>query len=125
MYTSTQDKPWTVPMLADAKRDGRRLVMLTAYDAGFARTLDDAGVDIVLVGDSLGMVVQGRDSTLPVTVDDVVYHTACVARGLSNALLVTDLPFQSDATPERALDASVRCLQAGAGMVKIEGAGFK
>src|SRR4029079_3775790 len=71
------------------------------------------------------MVVQGRDSTLPVTVDDVVYHTACVARGLSNALLVTDLPFQADATPERALDASMRCLQAGAGMVKIEGAGFK
>ena len=126
MYADRPDrKPWTVPMLADAKRDGRRLVMLTAYDAGFARALDDAGVDIVLVGDSLGMVVQGRDSTLPVTVDDVVYHTACVARGLSNALLVTDLPFQADATPERALDASMRCLQAGAGMVKIEGAGFK
>jgi 3-methyl-2-oxobutanoate hydroxymethyltransferase len=126
MYADRPErKPWTVPMLADAKRDGRRLVMLTAYDAGFARTLDDAGVDIVLVGDSLGMVVQGRDSTLPVTVDDVVYHTACVARGLSNALLVTDLPFQADATPERALDASMRCLQAGAGMVKSEGAGFK
>jgi len=126
MYADRPErKAWTVPMLADAKRDGRRLVMLTAYDAGFARALDDAGVDIVLVGDSLGMVVQGRDSTLPVTVDDVVYHTACVARGLSNALLVTDLPFQADATPERALDASMRCLQAGAGMVKIEGAGFK
>ena len=69
-------------MLADAKRDGRKLVMLTAYDAGFARVLDDNGVDLVLVGDSLGMVVQGHDSTLPVTVDDIVYHTACVARGL-------------------------------------------
>ena len=126
MYADRPDrKPWTVPMLADAKRDGRKLVMLTAYDAGFARTLDESGVDIVLVGDSLGMVVQGHDSTLPVTIDDVVYHTACVARGLSSALLVTDLPFQADATTERALDASMRCLQAGAGMVKLEGAGFK
>ena len=110
-------------MLADAKREGRRLAMLTCYDAGFARTLDAAGIDLVLVGDSLGMVVQGHDSTLPVTVDDIAYHTACVARGLSNALLVSDLPFQADASPERALDASVRCLQAGAAMVMLEGAG--
>jgi 3-methyl-2-oxobutanoate hydroxymethyltransferase len=71
------------------------------------------------------MVVQGHDSTLPVTIDDIAYHTACVARGLSSALLVSDLPFQADATPERALDASTRCLQAGAGMVKLEGAGHK
>ena len=127
MYAADRSdrKPWTVPMLAEAKREGRRLVMLTAYDASFARTLDENGVDIVLVGDSLGMVVQGHASTLPVSVDDVVYHTAAVARGLSNALLVTDLPFQSDATTARALEASVRCLQAGAGMVKLEGAGFK
>ncbi|MGN6513513.1 MAG: 3-methyl-2-oxobutanoate hydroxymethyltransferase [Lysobacteraceae bacterium] len=118
-------KPWSVPMLADAKRDGRRLVMLTAYDAGFARCMDENGVDLVLVGDSLGMVVQGQASTLPVTVDDIAYHTACVARGLSTALLVSDLPFQADATPERALDASTRCLQAGAAMVKLEGAGHK
>lgn len=117
--------PWTVPMLADAKREGRRLVMLTAYDAGFARVLDEAGVDLVLVGDSLGMVVQGHGSTLPVSVDDIVYHTTCVARGLSRALLLSDLPFQADATPGRALDASVRCLQAGAGMVKLEGADAK
>ena len=130
MYTTTGSraadaKPWTVPMLAEAKRDGRKLVMLTAYDAGFARVLDDNGVDLVLVGDSLGMVVQGHDSTLPVTVDDIVYHTGCVARGLSRALLIADLPFQADATPQRALDASVRCLQAGATMVKLEGAGHK
>src|SRR5688500_1625373 len=125
MSTHADARRWTVPMLADAKRDGRRLVMLTCYDAGFARTLDAAGIDLVLVGDSLGMVVQGRDSTLPVTVDDIAYHTACVARGLSAALLVSDLPFQADATPGRALDASVRCLQAGAGMVKLEGAGHK
>ena len=77
-------KAWTVPMLADAKREGRRLVMLTAYDASFARTLDDNGVDLVLVGDSLGMVVQGRNSTLPVVVDDIVYHTTCAARGIAS-----------------------------------------
>jgi 3-methyl-2-oxobutanoate hydroxymethyltransferase len=130
MYTTSASgpadaKPWTVPMLADAKREGRRLVMLTAYDAGFARVFDDNGVDLVLVGDSLGMVVQGHGSTLPVTVDDIAYHTACVARGLSHALLVADMPFGADATPAHALAASIRFLQAGAGMVKLEGAGHK
>ena len=121
--TANHDKPLTVPGLADARREGRRLAMLTAYDAGFARVLDANGVDIVLVGDSLGMVVQGRDSTLPVGVGDIEYHVRSVARGLRRALLVADLPFQADATPERALDASTRLLQAGAGMVKLEGAG--
>lgn len=125
MYTSDDRKPLTVPALADAKAAGRRLAMLTAYDAGFARVLDDNGVDLVLVGDSLGMVVQGQASTLPVTVDDIAYHVACVARGLSRALLVADLPFQADATPARALDASTRLLQVGAQMVKLEGAGHK
>jgi len=118
-------KPWTVPMLAEAREDGRKLAMLTAYDAGFARAMDRAGIDLVLVGDSLGMVVQGRDSTLPVTVEDIAYHTACVARGLSTALLVSDLPFQADASPQRALDAATRFLQAGAAMAKLEGAGHK
>ncbi|WP_206859354.1 3-methyl-2-oxobutanoate hydroxymethyltransferase [Lysobacter changpingensis] len=126
MYSGTpNEKPWTVPALAQAKRDGRKLVMLTCYDAGFARTMDDAGIDLVLIGDSLGMVVQGHDSTLPVTVADVAYHTACVARGLGKALLIADLPFGADATPERALEASVRLLQAGATMVKLEGAAHK
>jgi 3-methyl-2-oxobutanoate hydroxymethyltransferase len=125
MSAHADSKPWTVPMLAEAKREHRRLAMLTCYDAGFARALDSAGVDLVLVGDSLGMVVQGRDSTLPVTVDDIVYHTGCVARGLSRALLIADLPFQADAGSARALDASTRCLQAGAAMVKLEGAGHK
>jgi len=126
MYTATQsDKPWTVPAMLDAKGERRKLVMLTCYDAGFARVLNANGVDLILVGDSLGMVVQGKDSTLPVTVDDIAYHTACVARVLTRALLIADLPFQADATPERALDASTRLLQAGAGMVKLEGAGHK
>jgi 3-methyl-2-oxobutanoate hydroxymethyltransferase len=112
-------------MLADAKRQGHRLVMLTAYDAGFARVFDENGADLILVGDSLGMVVQGQESTLPVTVADIAYHTQCVARGLRKALLISDLPFQADATPERALDASVQLLRAGAAMVKLEGAGHK
>lgn len=125
MSTQADSKPWTVPALAEAKREGRRLVMLTAYDNSFARVADANGIDLILIGDSLGMVVQGHDSTLPVGVDDIVYHTRAVARGLNRALLIADLPFQSDATPERALDASIRLLQAGAEMVKLEGAGHK
>ena len=125
MSTHADSKPWTVPALAEAKRNGQKLVMLTAYDAGFARAFDANGVDLILVGDSLGMVVQGHDSTLPVSVDDVVYHTRAVAGVLERALLVSDLPFGADATAERALDASLKLLQAGAEMVKIEGAGFK
>jgi len=125
MSTHADSKSWTVPALAEAKRDGRKLVMLTAYDAGFARAFDANGVDLILIGDSLGMVVQGHDSTLPVTVADIAYHTAAVARVLQRALLVADLPFGADATPERAFEASLQLLQAGAEMVKIEGAGFK
>ncbi|GAB1407173.1 3-methyl-2-oxobutanoate hydroxymethyltransferase [Thermomonas brevis] len=118
-------KPWTVPMLAEARAAGRKLVMLTSYDASFARVLDDNGTDLILIGDSLGMVVQGRDSTLPVSVDDIVYHTACVARGAANALKIADFPFGSDASPEQAHAAAVRFVQAGAAMVKLEGAGHK
>jgi 3-methyl-2-oxobutanoate hydroxymethyltransferase len=125
MSTHAEIKKWTLPGLAAAKRERRRLVMLTAYDYSFARVADANGVDLILVGDSLGMVVQGHDSTLPVTVEQVAYHTAAVARGLTRAMLVADLPFQSDATPERALQASVALLQAGAEMVKLEGAGHK
>ena len=125
MSTHADSKPWTVPALAEAKRNGQKLVMLTAYDAGFARTFDANGVDLILIGDSLGMVVQGHDSTLPVTVADIAYHTTAVARVLQRALLVADLPFGADATPERALDAALQLLRAGAEMVKLEGAGFK
>ncbi|OGT55660.1 MAG: 3-methyl-2-oxobutanoate hydroxymethyltransferase [Gammaproteobacteria bacterium RIFCSPHIGHO2_12_FULL_63_22] len=114
----------TVPKLRQMKADGERIVSLTAYDASFARLMDACGVDVVLVGDSLGMVVQGHKSTLPVTVADIVYHSACVARGLRSALLVADMPFQSCATPLRALESAVPMLaEGGASMVKIEGAG--
>lgn len=118
-------KRWTVPMLAQARAEGRKLVMLTGYDASFARVLDDNGTDLILIGDSLGMVVQGHDSTLPVRVEDIVYHTAAVARGARRALKIADFPFGADATPEQAHAAAVRFIQAGASMVKLEGAGHK
>lgn len=121
----TSTKPVTVPQLAAMREAGHKLVMLTCYDAGFARTLDVNGVDLILIGDSLGMVVQGGDSTLAVTVDDIAYHTRCVAAATRRVLIVADLPFLADASPERALDAAAEFLAAGAGMVKLEGAGHK
>jgi 3-methyl-2-oxobutanoate hydroxymethyltransferase len=97
--------------------------MLTAYDASFAWQLEAAGIDVALVGDSLGMVVQGHASTLPVTLDQMVYHTAAVARGLSATLLVADLPFMADRDVDHVLAAGARLVgEAGAAMVKIEGA---
>jgi len=117
-------KPVTVPGLKAMKAEGRKIVMLTAYDASFAAQLEFAGVDVALVGDSLGMVVQGRSSTLPVTIDEMVYHTAATARGLSATLLVADLPFMSDRDVPSAMEAAARLVgQGGAAMVKIEGAG--
>ncbi len=112
----------TVPALAALAREGTRIAMLTAYDASFAALCDRAGVDVVLVGDSLGMVIQGRESTLPVTLADVVYHTRCVAAGCQRALVISDLPFGSyQAGPEIAYTAAVAAMQAGAQMVKLEG----
>jgi len=100
----------------------RKLAMLTCYDAGFAATLDAAGVDMILIGDSLGMVVQGHDSTLPVTVEHVAYHTACVARGAARPWIVADMPFGSfQVSPEQAFTNAVALMQAGSQMVKIEG----
>jgi 3-methyl-2-oxobutanoate hydroxymethyltransferase len=115
-------KPVSLPRLREMRTAGEPIAMLTCYDASFARLLDAAGVDCVLVGDSLGMVVQGLDSTLPVTVADVAYHTRCVARGLSAAWLIADMPFGSyQAGPEQALASAVELMQAGAKMVKLEG----
>jgi 3-methyl-2-oxobutanoate hydroxymethyltransferase len=125
MYSPTSSGNVTLPALAQMKRRGEKIVALTAYDASFGRLLDAAGVDLVLVGDSLGMVLQGHASTLPVTVEDIVYHCACVARGMHAPLLVADMPFGSYATPERAFDAAHAMLAAGhASMVKLEGAGY-
>lgn len=125
MYVQASDrKPVTVPALRQMKEQARRIAMLTAYDASFAAQLEMAGVDVALVGDSLGMVIQGHDSTLPVSVDDMVYHCRAVARGLATTLLVADLPFMSDRDVPHALDAAARLFsEGGAAMVKIEGAG--
>ena len=115
----------TVPRLHEMKSSGDKIVALTAYDASFAAQCDAGGVDVALVGDSLGMVVQGQASTLPVSVDDMVYHTAAVSRGLSNALLVADLPFMSFRDVDAALRSSARLMaQGGAAMVKLEGADY-
>lgn len=114
--------PVTIPGLALMKRERRKIAVLTAYDAGFARVLDDAGVDVILVGDSLGMVVQGQPYTLSVSMQDIVYHTACVARGVRRALIVADMPFMSYHSPVQAAENAARLIQqGGAQMVKLEG----
>ncbi|MBP1148431.1 MULTISPECIES: 3-methyl-2-oxobutanoate hydroxymethyltransferase [Methylocaldum] len=114
-------KALTIPDLAAMKRRDEKIVALTAYDASFAKLMDDAGVDLVLVGDSLGMVVQGEPTTLPVTLDDMVYHTRCVARGIRRAVLAADMPFASYSGPAQAIDSAARLIRGGAHMVKIEG----
>ena len=88
-------KPVTLATLREMKAKGEKIVCLTAYDYSFAQLLDNAGVDLIMVGDSLGMVMQGHDTTLPVSVADMVYHSRCVARGIERALLVVDMPFMS------------------------------
>jgi len=129
MYTQLQLRdsdrpPVTLSTLARMKADGEKIACLTGYDASFAVLLDAAEVDVVLVGDSLGMVIQGHDTTVPVTMDDMVYHCRAVARGLNRPFLIADLPFMSYPSKEQALANSVRLLQeGGAEMVKLESGG--
>ena len=112
----------TISTLDAMKAEGRKIAVLTAYDASFSRLAEVAGVDVILVGDSLGMVVQGQESTLPVTVEDMVYHTAMVKRGCHRPLIVADMPFMSHGTPRQALDNAGRLMkEGGAHMVKLEG----
>ena len=112
----------TVTSLRKMKQTGEKIAMLTAYDASFARVLDNQGVDIILVGDSLGMVIQGHDTTVPVTMDEMVYHTRAVTQASQRALVIGDLPFMSYTSPEMALLNSARLMQEGrAHMVKLEG----
>ncbi len=114
--------PITTARLMQMKADGEKIAVLTAYDASFTSRLEDAGVDVILVGDSLGMVIQGQESTLPVDVEEMVYHTRCVARGRRNALLVADMPFMSYSSAEQALGTAGRLMKdGGAQMVKLEG----
>ena len=116
-----RNKPVTVVSLMAQRIAHDKIAMLTCYDASFAALMDRCGVEILLVGDSLGMVCQGHDSTLPVTIADVCYHTASVARGNHTALLVADMPFGSYATPQTAFANAVLLMQAGAQVVKLEG----
>jgi 3-methyl-2-oxobutanoate hydroxymethyltransferase len=128
MYKQLQQRgmespPVNISTLREMKEEGRAIACITAYDACFAHLTDSAGADVVLVGDSLGMVIQGHDTTVPVTVDDIIYHTRCVARGLRRPFLIADMPFMSYTVPEQALENAVRLMQeGGAMMVKLEGA---
>jgi len=127
MYTQLEQRgmpqpPVNVSTLQKMKQEGEPIACLTAYDASYAVLVDAAGADLVLVGDSLGMVIQGHDTTVPVTANDMIYHTRTVARGLRRAFLVADMPFMSYTEPGMALDNAVRLMQeGGAMMVKLEG----
>jgi 3-methyl-2-oxobutanoate hydroxymethyltransferase len=111
----------TLHTLSACKKTGEKFAVLTAYDACFAHVVSEAGVEVILVGDSLGMVLQGQDSTLPVTMDDMIYHTASVVKGNTGAMVMADMPFMSYATPEQAMENAALLMQAGANIVKIEG----
>jgi 3-methyl-2-oxobutanoate hydroxymethyltransferase len=127
MYTQLEQRSMTAPpvnvaTLGRMKMEQSPIACITAYDASYAALVDHAGVDLVLVGDSLGMVIQGYDTTVPVTVNDIVYHTRAVARGLRRAFLVADMPFMSYSNPDQALESAVRLMQdGGAMMIKLEG----
>ncbi|WP_407295498.1 3-methyl-2-oxobutanoate hydroxymethyltransferase [Stutzerimonas zhaodongensis] len=114
----------TLTTLQGLKRKGEKIVMLTCYDATFAKTACEAGVEILLIGDSLGMVLQGHDSTLPVSVEEMAYHTASVKRGNRGAMIIADLPFMANATIEQTLNNSAILMKAGAHMIKVEGAAW-
>lgn len=111
----------TLSTLNKMKAEGDKFVCITAYDATFARLVSEAGAETILVGDSLGMVLQGYDSTIPVGIDDMAYHTECVLRGNPNSMVIADMPFMTYATADQAMDNATALMQAGAQMVKMEG----
>lgn len=111
----------TIHQLQKMKQDGQKFATITAYDATFAKLFDDEGIPAILIGDSLGMVIQGHSDTLPVTIDEMAYHTRCVRRGTSNALVIADLPFMTYADTASACQNAAKLMAAGASMVKIEG----
>ena len=127
MYKHLQERyaprpPVNVATLVRMKTEGEKIACITAYDSSFATLVDDAGMDLVLVGDSLGMVIQGHDTTVPVTLNDVIYHCRAVAKGLYRPFLMADMPFMTYASKEHALENAVRLMQeGGAKMVKLEG----
>ena len=111
----------TTATLRKMKEQGEKIATITAYDASFAKLFDQAGVHAILIGDSLGMVLQGQDDTLPVSINDMAYHTSCVKRGVEETLIISDMPFMSYATKEQAFENAAKLMQAGASMVKLEG----
>ena len=111
----------TISTLQRLKAAGEKFACITAYDATFARLINAAGAETMLVGDSLGMVLQGHDSTIPVTIEDMAYHTACVARSANGSLVIADMPFMSYSDTDLAMQGATRLMQAGAQMVKMEG----
>ncbi|MGI9211948.1 MAG: 3-methyl-2-oxobutanoate hydroxymethyltransferase [Methylococcaceae bacterium] len=111
----------TISALQAMKSRNEKITALTAYDFSFGRILDEAGVDVVLVGDSLGMVVQGHETTLPVTVEDMIYHTLAVTRGVRRAMVIVDMPYMSYSHREQALSTAASLIRAGGQMVKLEG----
>lgn len=127
MYKHLQERyaprpPVNTATLHKMKADGEKIACMTAYDASFATMVDDAGIEVVLVGDSLGMVIQGHDTTVPVTLNDILYHCRAVAKGLYRPFLMADMPFMTYASKEHALENAVRLMQeGGAKMVKLEG----
>lgn len=122
---TTERKPMTLHRLRAMHAAGEKIVMLTSYDASFGRLADAAGVDTLLVGDSLGMVMQGQSSTVPVTLDEMLYHTRCVARGCTKTWIVGDLPFGSyHEGADQAMRSAAELMRAGAHMVKLEGGGW-
>jgi 3-methyl-2-oxobutanoate hydroxymethyltransferase len=118
---AVMSKAVTIPALNALRAAGEKIAMLTCYDASFASLMERNGVEVLLIGDSLGMVCNGHTSTLPVTVQEIAYHTAAVARGAKSVMIVADMPFGSYGTPEAAFNNAVQLMQAGAHMVKIEG----
>ena len=111
----------TISTLDRMKANGEKFVCITAYDATFARIISEVGAETILVGDSLGMVLQGHESTIPVTIGDMAYHTRCVCRAKPQSLVIADLPFMSYTTAQQAMDSATQLIQAGAHMVKMGG----
>jgi len=111
----------TIKTLNEKKKSGEKFPVITAYDASFSKLANNAGIDVILVGDSLGNVIQGHDSTIPTTINDMVYHTQAVRRGSENTFIITDLPFMAFSYEHQALNNSAMLMRAGANMVKLEG----
>lgn len=110
-----------ISSLTKMKQDKQKITCITAYDASFASIFDEVGIQIMLIGDSLGMVLQGYTNTIPVTLNDIKYHTKCVARATKNAFILADLPFMTYSTSHKAYDSAAELIRAGANMVKLEG----